>query len=69
MNRLQELAGIQINELQINNPSKLFSWVSSDELCYDKEDLINNNINPDKPKELISKPNIQPTYSTKKASN
>lgn len=41
MNRLQELAGIQINELQINNPSKLFSWVSSDELCYDKEDLIN----------------------------
>jgi len=39
--RLQELAGIKINELEINNPNKLFSWVSEYELCYDKEDLIN----------------------------
>lgn len=38
---------------------------------YDKEaEQINNNnnINPNAaPKELISKPNIQPTYQTKKA--
>lgn len=35
---------------------------------YDKEAEQNNNINPNAAsKELISKPNIQPTYQTKKA--
>ena len=34
---------------------------------YDNENKKNEEINPNAPKELITKPNIQPTYSTKKA--
>lgn len=35
---------------------------------YDNENKNNEVINPNTHKELITKPNIQPTYQTKKAS-
>jgi len=35
---------------------------------YDNENKKNSEINSNNSKELISKPNIQPTYNTKKAS-
>jgi len=39
--RLQQLAGItQLNEITIQPNTKLFSWVSNEEICYDEEDLI-----------------------------